>query len=298
LITLTPLRTLEIQAPSQPGRPAHVSAASGLVRAGAYLYTVADDENHIGIFPAEGQAAGVLHRIAEGELPLAKEPRKKRKPDFESIVRLDGALLALGSCSRPNRCVGVVVALRSNGGLGESRRVDLTPLREALESRFGRPNIEGAVVMGDELVLLQRGNKGDKRNARIRLRRDRMMAAIASTGAIGAEAIVDIHEHELGDVDGVPLCFSDGASLPGGRMVFSAIAEDTGDGYADGACSGSGIGVLDRSGRLERFEPIAAGHKVEGIEVVGEGGGTRLLLVTDADDADVPATLFEAAWPA
>lgn len=297
LITLTSLRKLDLQAPSQPGRPAHLSAASGLVRAGAYLYTVADDENHLGIFPAEGNAPGVLHRVAEGELPIQKDPRKRRKPDFESIVRLDGALLALGSCSKPNRCVGIVVALKSNGSLGEARRIDLTPLREALEARFGRPNIEGAVVMSEEIVLLQRGNKGDKRNARVRLRRDRMMATIASTGTIGADAIVDIHEHDLGEVDGVPLCFSDGAALPGGRLIFSAIAEDTDDSYEDGCCSGSGIGVMDRSGRIERFERIADDHKVEGLEVVGEGGGTRLLLVTDADDADVPATLFEARWP-
>ena len=55
--------------------------------------------------------------------------------------------------------------------------------------------------------------------------------------------------------------------------------------------------MLDRAGKLERFEQIEACHKVEGIEVVGEGGGTRLLLVSDADDAEVPATLFEVRWP-
>jgi len=153
-------------------------------------------------------------------------------------------------------------------------------------------------VLSEEIVLLQRGNKGDRRNARVRLRRDRMMASIAASGTIGAEAILDIHEHDLGEVDGVPLCFSDGAALPGGRLLFSAIAEDTDDSYEDGRCSGSAIGVIDRAGRIERFEPIAGGPKVEGLEIVGEGGGTRLLLVTDADDIDVPATLFEARWPA
>jgi hypothetical protein len=302
MIAATRLRALSLESASQPGRPVHVSAASGLVRAGDSLYVVADDENHLGVFPAAGDRAGVLVRIAEGVLPLDPDLRKRRKPDFESLARLPafaghshGMLLALGSCSKPNRCRGVALGLDALGALDGGRAtLDLEPLREALDSRFGSLNIEGAVVSGEELVLLQRANKGDRRNARIRVRLDRVIAAIAGRGEVGIDALLDIHEHDLGAIGDVPLGFSDGAALPGGRIAFTAIAEDTSDSYQDGACVGAAIGMLDAKGNVERLEPIEACHKVEGIEVTPANGHIDVLLVTDADDERVPASLLQA----
>lgn len=81
-------------------------------------------------------------------------------------------------------------------------------------------------------------------------------------------------------------------------MVFTAIAEDTADSYEDGGCCGAALGIVGKGGRIELLEPIDAGHKVEGIEARIEGDSIRVLLVTDADDADVPASLLEARLPA
>ena len=272
------------------------------MRAGDTLYVVADDENHLGIFSAHDESEGTLERITEGKLPLDKDPRKRRKPDFEALARLPafgahahGALLALGSCSKPNRCRGVVMGLDALGRLDGTRaEIDLAPLREALDSRFGRLNIEGAVVMGAELVLMQRGNKGEERNARIRLRLDLVLEAIAQGREVGLKAVLDLHEHALGDIDGVPLCFSDAAALPDGRLVFTAIAEDTADSYEDGQCMGSAIGVLDADGALALLKPLKGCPKVEGVEVLAAGEGIELLLVTDADDEQVPSLLLAA----
>ena len=296
------MRTLTVDAPSRKGRPAHVSAASGLVRAGDRLYVIADDENHLGVFPATGQGAGSLVRILDGKLPLEPAKRKKRKPDFEALVRLPafgehphGALLALGSGSKPNRCRGVLLRLDACGRLdGFRRKIDLEPLHAALQRRFGVPNIEGALVIGTELVLLQRGNKGDKRNARVRLRLDRTIRSVVARAEIGSEPLVAIEEIDLGAIDGVPFGFSDGAALPDGRMAFTAIAEDTDDSYKDGACRGAALGILSAKGRLASFEPIAAGHKVEGIDARIEGRAVRVVVVTDADDAAVPASMLTA----
>src|SRR5688500_2054078 len=79
---------LLVRESSQPGRPAHVSAASGLVRHGEYLYVVADDEAHLGIFPVSSRALGKLARILPDDLPLPAAQRKRLKPDFESLVML------------------------------------------------------------------------------------------------------------------------------------------------------------------------------------------------------------------
>lgn len=300
MIELTRLRTLTLEAPAGPGRPAHVSAASGLVRAGERLYVVADDENHLGVFPAQGTRPGSLERLFEGELPLELEKRKEHKPDFESLVRLpafeghpDGALLALGSCSKRKRCRGVLMGLDSRGTLdGARREIDLAPLRDAFKARFGLLNIEGAVCFADELVLLQRGNKGDRRNARVRLRLGEAIESLILHGRLGIEALIDIDEIDLGAIGEVPLCFSDGSALPDGRMAFTAIAEDTADSYQDGACHGAALGILGKDGGVEFLEPIDPRHKVEGIEASRDGKVLRVLLVTDADDPDVPAALL------
>ena len=305
-IALDCLRTLTLDEASRPGRPAHVSAASGLVRAGDRLYVVADDENHLGIFPVSGFEPGTLARLNEGKLPLDPEERKRKKRDYESLARLPafaghpaGALLALGSCSRPNRCEGIVARLDARGRLdGTLARVDMAPLRAALEERFGRLNIEGALTLGDELILLQRGNKGDRRNARIRLRLAPVLESLAGGGPPEIDALIQIDPLELGAVGDVPLGLSDGAALPDGRMVFTAIAEDTDDSYEDGGCCGAALGILGKSGRIELLEPIDAGYKVEGIEARIEEDSIRVLMVTDADDAGVPASLLEARLPA
>lgn len=286
----------------EPGSGAspHVSAASGLVRAGDRLYVVPDDEHHLAVFPAAGEAPGRLERLFEGELPCDPRERKRRKPDLECAVRLPaqgahphGALLVMGSCSKPSRCRGVLLDLAADGRLSGSRKaIDLRPLHDALASQFGRPNIEGAVALGGELQLLQRGNKGDRRNARIRLRLAQCVQSLLGHGRLDAHALVAIDEVDLGEVDGVPLCFSDGAGLADGRLAFTAIAEDTEDSYSDGPCRGAAIGLLGAEGSVERLEPIERGYKVEGIEAALDGDVVRALLVTDADDASVPASLL------
>jgi hypothetical protein len=293
----TRLRTLTLQRTGSG--PAHVAAASGLVRAGNRLYVVADDENHLAIFPARGLAPGALVRMLEGSLPRAAKKRKRRKPDFESLALLpaipghpSGALVALGSCSRANRCRGALATLDEAGGVdGTFAEIDLAPLRAGLEARLGSPNIEGALRLGSQLVLLHRGNKSDGRSYRIRLHLEGVVGDLAR-GRLGVGPLAAIEEVALGEIEGVPLCFSDGSPLPGGRMAFTAVAEDTRDSYADGACLGAAVGILDRNGRLAMLEPMPAGYKPEGIDATWVAGRFRALVVTDADDRKVGASLF------
>src|SRR5262245_45835362 len=100
------------------GAPAFVYAASGLAASGGELYVIADDELQLACFPAAGAAPGTLLALLPGALPDGHEARKREKPDFEILLRLpalprypSGALLALGSGSRPNRERGALLAL-------------------------------------------------------------------------------------------------------------------------------------------------------------------------------------------
>ena len=305
MIEPSPLRTLTLREASRPGRPAHVSAASGLVRVADRLYVIADDENHLAVFPLDGEEPGSLTRIFPGTLPVAYEARKRNKPDVEAITRMParehhphGALFTLGSGSTRERCTGVLLGLDVEGALdGTPVEIDLAPLYEAIERRFGRPNIEGAVVIGDDLVLLHRGNKGNHHNARIRVHLAQAFDAMIARQALEASALIDIVTVDLGSVDGVPLGFTDGSALPEGRMVVTAVAEASKDSYEDGRCRGAALGILGADGTLERLEPLDPRYKAEGVAASVEDDVIRLWLVTDADDAEVPALLLACELP-
>jgi len=167
MLKLTHRRDLLVAPACHPRGQGHLSAASGLVQVGARCYVVADDENHIGALDPDGNDPVQLLRVLEGDLPDDKKARKAAKADLETLVALRptrawpaGALFAIGSGSRPNRRRGVVLPLAGDGGIVVAARrvVDLAPLYAALSSELATLNIEGAVVAGDDFVLLHRGN--------------------------------------------------------------------------------------------------------------------------------------------
>jgi hypothetical protein len=299
MILVNKRRELLLDAPSSLGRDAHLSAASGLVRGHDRLYVVADDELHLGNFPLAGDAPGQLIRLFEGELPNKYKKRKSEKPDLETLALLPmfsgfkhGALLALGSGSKPTRERGVLLGLDDTGVLNkEVRLVDLNRFYGSLRLEIDVLNIEGAVVQRDCLLLLQRGNKGSA-NALIECDLASFLHDLATDYPPRLHQKPTINVIDLGDVNGVPLCFSDGAALPNGDLIFSAVAENTDNPIDDGACAGSAIGILNSQGALKRIERLAEPHKIEGISADVQADGIHVLLVTDGDDASQPAWLL------
>lgn len=281
--------------------PAHLSAASGLVKLGDRLYIVADDETYLAMFDLSNREPGRLFPLFGGELPLRHKARKAAKPDCEAVLVLPafgdyphGALMAIGSASRPARSRAVLMALDLAGAIrGSARTVDLAPLLTALHERIPDLNIEGAFIQDEMLSLLQRGNAGSAINARIDLRWRDVQRWLTVGGS--APAPVSITHFQLGAIDGVPLSFTDGAALTGGEWLYSAAAEDTSDTYSDGFCAGSVIGLVGADGTTRMVERLSPACKVEGIAASAIGSTIDLLLVTDADDRNQPALLLSAS---
>ena len=276
----------------------HLSAASGLVKSGNRLFVVTDDEHHVAMFDLSNREPGRLIPIFDGELPLRHKARKAAKPDCEALLMLpafsaypNGALMAMGSGSRPSRHRGALLALDAAGGVQVPVRIlDLTALLAPLHDHFPDLNIEGAFVQGDTLSLLQRGNSGSAINARIDLSWVDLQRWLTAAGPAPEPA--SITRFELGAIDGVALSFTDGAALPSGDWLFSAAAEDTTDTYSDGHCAGSVIGLVDAGGTIRTLQRLAEPFKVEGIAASGAGDMIEVLLVTDADDRRQPALLL------
>ena len=286
------LRALHLDPADHPLGQAHLSAASALVRVDERLYVVADDELHLGVFSLTDERPGRLIRLFDGELPAPKVERKASKPDLEALALLpalpghaQGALLALGSGSKTNRQRAVLLGLEE-GAL--PRQIDLALLYQPLHEHFSDLNIEGGFLLGKEFVLLQRGNQGQAANAAVRYRWTELRDWLLGEGPLPTPPT--IQPVELGELGGVALGFTDGAALADGRWLFSAAAENTADSYNDGACLGAVIGLVERDGRVRRLAELDGRWKVEGIALAGDGS---LLLVTDADDPLVAASLLE-----
>jgi hypothetical protein len=301
MIRTTLKRTLTLESPEAPGRPAHVSAASGLVRVGPWLYIVADDALHLAVFPGQGDAPGRSVRLFPGELPDEAKARKAAKPDLEVLCLLgplsgapQGALLALPSGSTQTRRRGAVVSLGADGTLsGDVRAVDCTAMYAQLARELGPLNIEGAAVVGGRLRLLNRGNGDTGVDALVDLDLERARRGL-EVGALGPDVLRTTRRWELGRVGGVRLSFTDASPLPDGRLVFTAAAEDTRDAYADGQVTGSAVGVLAPDGSPLFLDAVDAKVKLEGVDARVEGGRVHVLLVADADDPEVAAPLLEA----
>lgn len=297
-----------------PGRPkggtqsaedesAHVSAASGLVCHAGRAYVVADDEQHLAVF-SDATTPGRRFRMLAGALPAAAAARKRRKADLESLLLLPALpgqdtrrLLALGSGALPQRSVGAVITLGVTGlPLAAAQRVDLAALHEPLRQRLGPINLEGALLAGSQLLLLNRGAAGGAGNAVLRYTQRDLADVLAGTrSAVPPRAVLPVDLGYLGDV---PLGFTDGAALPGGGFLFSAAAEDAADSVADGPCSGSVVGCCNAAGQVLWTRALDVRAKVEGLAVrAGRSGRSRvaLCLVTDADDPQHAASML-LAW--
>jgi hypothetical protein len=210
------------------------------------------------------------------------------KPDFEAaVVTADGAVHLLGSGSTAKRCAIARldlarrdVTIRDNAALYKC-------VRDALELDT-RPNIEGAVVVGDRLRVFHRG-VGGRPSAAVEL----------SLGVLRGEQpqALALQWIELGALDGVPLGVTDVAAIGEKRLALVAAAEDTADAVSDGPIAGSVLGVLATDGprpvlrwtRLIDADGRPLRRKVEGLVIDADCRGGWIL--TDADDAQTLAEL-------
>jgi len=260
-----------------------VTGGSALLDVDGRLLAIHDDAFRVSWIDPESLL--VTPQILQGDgAPLAKPD----KPDFECAVRTaDGAVYVLGSGSTAKRCIvaridaGNAVTLRQRPALYRS-------IEKALGSGE-RPNIEGAIIVGERLRLFNRA-AGHTPNASV----DLSIAVLH-----GRESrVLALQVFELGTLHDVRLGFTDAALLPDGRSLFLAAAEDAPDAIADGPVAGSVVGLLEpgstgvaaRWTRLLGTDGQPSPYKVEGVVVDRDVRGAWLL--TDSDDPRVPASLL------
>ena len=306
LATLSKPRPLFYQHGAYPleDLPSHVRAASSVRRHSGRLVIVQDDVNALAILdPASGWVQPLLLPAGPDGTRVFDDVRgtKRFKLDLEaSVVLPDGRLVAFGSGSSQHREKIVTVSERK-GALPQLLRSDelYRSLRAHTDDRGARLNVEGAVILGQTLRLLQRG--GGKLglkpwNAILDLPLHHFVGWL--DGRQPCPPVVRVTEVLLGDVGGVPFGFTDGAVTSDGRLAFLACAEDTADPLHDGPVLGCRFGWIDADGDTAIMAPVVESDgrpthlKLEGIEARVDDA--RVFdVVADMDDGDRPAEIAE-----
>jgi hypothetical protein len=286
------------------GLPAHVRAASAIRRRGARLVIVQDDVNAIAVLDPQTRSTLSL-LLPEGPQGARvfddRHGNKKQKLDLEACVALpDGRLVALGSGSSPKRERLVSIAADERGSVEVIEAGELyAELRVHAGARGAELNIEGAVVQGERLRLLQRGNGkhgSTPWSAILDLELAGFLDWLDDRGA--RPRVQRILVVDLGAIGGVPLGFTDATVMADGRLAFLACAEDSADAVSDGPVLGCRFGWLDADDRsavttaVLDADGIQTGLKLEGIEA-REGGSLVFDVVADMDRPDEPALMAE-----
>ncbi len=254
-----------------------ITAASGLVHKENKLYVVSDDELGFISLKVDLSEKAVFHQILDGELPENEEERKKKKPDFECLTLFGDSLLLISSGSKPHRHQGAIVNLEN---------FRMTPLSfknvfRELSTLIPELNIEGAVTIGDKVILLQRGNGKMHFNAIIELNLHSFLKDELNQ--------LKITTVDLGKMNHTPLGFTD-ATLHENHICFLSVAESSESTYLDGAFLGACFGIMTIQGEIIKTIPLDISAKPEGLSIIDQ----YLYVVTDSDSRKVSSKLFKS----
>ncbi|NWF82052.1 MAG: hypothetical protein HXY37_18710 [Chloroflexi bacterium] len=290
-------------------RPAHVRAASSLVRLGRHMVAIQDDAHFLALIdPATWAVAALTLPAGPDGQRQFDDLRGTRalKLDLEASVVVPGPdgdlLLALGSGSTPER-ERILMVEQVTSGEPAIRLVAASALYAQLRAPAfagSELNLEGAVLLGTTLRLFQRGNGAPRGalqpiDATCDLHWPALAAYLANPSVVPPPELTAITRYDLGRLAGARLTFTDATLAPGG-ILYCATAEDSPDVTRDGPVVGSALGLLPFAGH-PRYAPLTGPDgqvlpiKVEGA-LLDATDPTRIYLVADADDPLTPSELL------
>lgn len=287
----------------EPGWPQHVRAGSALVWVGERLAVVQDDALFLALVdPGSGSVRSLALPEGPGGARLFDDAigNKAAKLDLEAALALGDVLYAFGSGSTSAR--ERVVEIRGPRGALAARILPAhrfyALLRATPELSGSELNLEGAAALGNDVVLLQRGN-GRARgqlspvDAIARVEARALVAYLDSADTAPPPPLRSVVQYDLGAIGEVRLGFTD-ATTRDGRLIYLAAAEDSPDVVRDGAVVGTAVGVIDPDGSARQCPITEAGApftgKAEGI-AIDPRDARRAYVVLDRDDPGVPAEL-------
>ena len=217
------------------------------------------------MFPAQGDAPGRLARFLPGELPADPAERKRQQAGRRgarlSARRAAGTRIGLEAAAPGRRAVGPRHARRAcrraaagwTSGPSTTRSIATFPISTSRARR----------CPASTCCSSSAATAAGAVNAVIALDLAAALDSLAD-GRLDADAVTETRRHDLGEVDGVRLCFTDATGLHDGRVLFTAVAERGEDTYDDGECVASGVGMLDANGDIDSVGAARPGAQGRG----------------------------------
>ncbi|TQN44220.1 hypothetical protein FHU33_3715 [Blastococcus colisei] len=282
-----------------------VTAASGIAPLGAG-WLVAQDDATVAAWLHEDSVTPVrvLPPVAGLDRFTEAAGTKRLKPDLEVAcpAEVDGepAVLLLGSGSTDRRMRGALVRLVD--GQPQVQVTGLGPLYAHVAARLGLPmdqlNLEGASRHGDLVRWFNRGNlAAGVSSASVDVPLQELVPVVLGRTDAASVSVGSPRVYDLGEVDGVGLAVTDAVTLPDGRVLLSAAAEDSPNAVDDGPVVATALALVDGEEVLAVAPiPEVDGHvhKVEGLALREvRDGHVHLLAVVDDDDPDTPSAAID-----
>ncbi len=254
------------------------------------LYLIGDDANHILILDANYRKIDSVHLF---DYPDKRIP-KPEKLDFETstVIKVDSKdhLLLLGSASLEKRMRINLIPLEQEGERVQTfQYVEFA--NRLKEKGISELNIEGSALIGNQLVLANRGNKENLVNHLITTEMDFWQRQHEANISISKIALPITDASFLGISE---LCYVESRDL----LLSTFSSELTNNAYDDGVIGDSYLGWIDNIGykvntpnlKLDGMVNLAGvseefkGEKIEGICVERETENKLIAhLISDND---------------
>jgi hypothetical protein len=246
-----------------------IRSLSGLVDYQDFVIGVSDEYH--GLF-VRGPEKDQFYNFSEYPASITYKEQKKIKPDQESIslVSIDGKdyVIAFPSLSKSNRDeLGVFHIFPEDAQLQihSHRLFKLEKLFKQLQGR--EINIEGHVLFGNDLLLLNRGNEtSGSELITVSNGPSWIKNAVTKDSDNDFDYLFSKATVDLGRFDGHPIHWTDGMQDTDHTMLFLASVEKTDNAYDDGVVLASFIGRYDiKTNTVLNIKKILDSKKAEGI---------------------------------
>jgi len=153
-------------------------------------------------------------------------------------------------------------------------------------------NIEGTTVIGDDLILLNRGT-----NLMIQLKLNDFLTYIFNSGSSFPKII--FHQVKLPAIDNKEARLSGACTLNDSLLLICASVEDTPDWTKDGPVLGSYLGIysvketkLLKSFLLKNKQGLVLKEKIESLDVLEQTDKNKIRLIAIGDNDNGSSKLF------
>lgn len=249
-----------------------VAATSGLIQENDTLYIIADNANVLYTYEKAKKELTKIDLQESGD--IAENIPKAKKSDFEAITHNRDSLYIFGSGSSKIRNQLITYNRVDQSVKKASLDTLYSSLKSAAPMKDKNFNIEGAIIIDNDLLLFNRGNGPDAENGIFKI-----------TNWQNAEkSRISFFSIPLPAVQNTKFGFTD-AVLIDDQIYFLAAAEASGSNYKDGNVLGSLLGVIDPSNmKIKRKQLISTQHKFEGLTLLKkENEKISFLLCEDPD---------------